>query len=56
MVAYDELLEKNKKAKLSETERLKLKQFPIQTDQFMLCKAHAAALLRWRGYDDRIKG
>ena len=50
MAAYDELLEKNKRGEASESEHLKLEQFRIEADRFMLRKAYAAALLRWRGH------
>ena len=56
MAAYDQLLEKNKHGDLTETEHLKLEQFRIEADRFMLRKAHAAALLRWRGHSAPILG
>lgn len=50
MARYDELLEINKQGSVSEAERLELARLRRETDQFMLRKAHAAALLRWRGH------
>lgn len=50
MTRYDELLEKNKHESLSEAERLELTEMRKEADLFMLRKAHAAALLRWRGH------
>ncbi|MBU0512458.1 MAG: hypothetical protein KKD28_06985 [Chloroflexi bacterium] len=50
MARYDELLEKNKQGELNETERLELTNLRIEADRFMLRKAHAAVLLRWRGH------
>jgi hypothetical protein len=47
---YDELLDKNKQDTLSEAERLELTRLRGEADLFMLRKAHAAALLRWRGH------
>jgi hypothetical protein len=35
---------------LSEAERIKLEQLRADADRLMLRKAHAAALLYWRGY------
>ncbi len=50
MVKYQELLDKNANQSITETERLELTQLRIEADRFMLRKAHAAALLRWRGH------
>jgi len=50
MARYDELLEKNKQDKMSEAEGSELNRLRSEVDQFMLRKAHAAALLRWRGH------
>jgi len=47
---YQELLDKNANDLLSEDERDELVQLRLEFDRFMLCKAHAATLLRWRGY------
>jgi hypothetical protein len=45
-----ELLEKNTDDQLTETERTELAQLRTEADRLMLRKAHAAALLRWRGH------
>jgi len=50
MERYQELLDKNANGTLSADERDELTRLRIESDRFMLCKAHAAALLRWRGY------
>lgn len=50
MARYDELLEQNKQDKMSESERSELNKLRSEADQFMLRKAHAAAVLRWRGH------
>lgn len=50
MARYDELLEKNKQARMSEVDRSELNRLRSEADRFMLRKAHAAALLRWRGH------
>ena len=50
MARHEELLEKNQAGALDETERLELGQLRTEADRFMLRKAHAAALLHWRGY------
>jgi hypothetical protein len=50
MARYDELLEKNKQDRMSDAERSELNRLRNEADQFMLRKAHAAALLRWRGH------
>lgn len=50
MARYNELLEINKQGRMSEAERLELTRLRREADQFMLRKAHAAALLRWRGH------
>ena len=49
-VRYDELLEKNAEARLNAAERDELDRLREDADRFMLRKAHAAALLRWRGH------
>jgi hypothetical protein len=43
------LLERNQAAALSEEEQQQLQELSLQADQLMLKKAHACALLRWRG-------
>jgi hypothetical protein len=50
MERYNILLEKNSNGTLSEAERLELMALRHETDLFMLRKAQAAVLLRWRGY------
>ncbi|RLC69930.1 MAG: hypothetical protein DRJ03_17940 [Chloroflexi bacterium] len=50
MERYQELLDKNADGALSAGERDALANLRIESDRFMLCKAHAAALLRWRGH------
>ena len=47
---YQALLEKNANDTLSEIERNLLQTWRADADRFMLRKAHAAALLRWRGH------
>ena len=51
MARYDMLLEGNKSGKLIENERMELARLRAEADRFMLRKAHAAVLLRWRGHD-----
>lgn len=50
MAYYQMLLDKNADNTLTETEQQELAQLRHEADRFMLRKAHAAALLRWRGY------
>jgi hypothetical protein len=45
-----ELLEKNANDQLTEAERAELTYLRTKADGLMLRKAHAAALLRWRGH------
>ncbi|MBE9225686.1 hypothetical protein IQ264_09655 [Phormidium sp. LEGE 05292] len=49
MERYDALLERNSKGTLTEAERLELMALRQEADLFMLKKAQAAVLLRWRG-------
>jgi hypothetical protein len=44
------LLEKNQQSELSETEYQELQDLGKAVDRMMLTKAHAWAILRWRGY------
>lgn len=44
------LLERNQENLLTEAERIELANLRTEADRFMLRKAQAAALLRWRGY------
>lgn len=47
---YDELLDKNRDGTVSGEELRRLAELRAESDRFMLRKAHAAALLRWRGH------
>lgn len=47
---YDTLLEGNSSGTLTEAERLELTALRQDADLFMLRKAQAAVLLRWRGH------
>jgi hypothetical protein len=47
---YDELLSRNQAGPLTNTERMELQDLRSAADRLMLRKAHAAALLRWRGH------
>jgi hypothetical protein len=49
-VRYDELLDRNAEGLLTPAERDELEHLREEADRFMLRKAHAAALLRWRGH------
>src|SRR4051812_16028299 len=49
-VRYDELLQRNAGGLLTPAERDELERLREEADRFMLRKAHAAALLRWRGH------
>ena len=50
MVRYDELLYKNANEQISPAEKMELGQLRTEADRFMLRKAQAAVILRWRGY------
>lgn len=50
MARCQELLDKNANERLTEAERHELIDLRSEADRFMLRKAHAAALLRWRGH------
>ncbi|MGI2902670.1 hypothetical protein [Tolypothrix sp. VBCCA 56010] len=50
MERYNILLEGNSNGTLTEAERLELMALRHEADLFMLRKAQAAVLLRWRGY------
>jgi hypothetical protein len=50
MERYNILLEGNSSGTLTEAERLELISLRHEADLFMLRKAHAGVLLRWRGY------
>ncbi len=50
MGRYNLLLEKNQSETLTPAEKLELQKLRQEADLFMLLKAQAAVLLRWRGY------
>ena len=50
MERYNTLLERNSSNTLTEAERLELMALRHEADGFMLRKAQAAVLLRWRGH------
>lgn len=50
LARYDELLDRNQAGGLSEAEQLELSSLRQAADAFMLLKAHAVVLLRWRGH------
>ncbi|HRQ38601.1 MAG TPA: hypothetical protein PLD25_11900 [Chloroflexota bacterium] len=50
MDRYEDLLQQNANDVLTAVERDELARLRQEADRFMLRKAHAAALLRWRGY------
>ena len=50
MRVYQELLDKNASGTISPAELQQLSALRHNADRFMLCKAQAAALLRWRGH------
>ncbi|MEM9485521.1 MAG: hypothetical protein AAGA83_17740 [Cyanobacteria bacterium P01_F01_bin.116] len=50
MARYDELLDRNSDGTLADTEQLELLNLRKESERFMLCKSHAASILRWRGY------
>jgi hypothetical protein len=47
---YQDLLDKNREGTISDAERQELRDLRAESDLFMLRKAHAAALLKWRGH------
>ncbi len=49
MERYYQLLKKNQEEELTSDEYLELENFRYEADLFMLKKAQAAVLLRWRG-------
>ena len=49
MNRYDTLLQLNKTDNMTEAERLELLNLRKESERFMLRKAHAAAILKWRG-------
>jgi hypothetical protein len=50
MKTYQELLDKHANSTISEVEAHTLHTLRTEADRFMIRKAHAAALLRWRGH------
>jgi hypothetical protein len=50
MARYDDLLNRNQNQILTESEHVELMALRAEADRFMLRKAQAAALLRWRGH------
>ncbi len=48
--SYQNLLDKKREGTISDAERQTLRDLRAESDLFMLRKAHAAALLRWRGH------
>ncbi|MBD2197705.1 MULTISPECIES: hypothetical protein [Calothrix] len=50
MERYNYLLERNSNGNITEAEQLELIELRHKADSFMLCKAQAAVLLRWRGH------
>jgi hypothetical protein len=50
MTRYEALLQKNQDHTLSDTERAELTTLRVEGDRFMLRKAQAAAIQRWRSH------
>lgn len=50
MVRYQILLDKNANTSLTPAEKIELDELSTTFDRAMLCKAQAAALLKWRGH------
>lgn len=50
MTIYQDLLAKNAAGTISAQECQTLRQLRTEADRFMLCKAQAIALLKWRGH------
>jgi hypothetical protein len=50
MTRYEALSQKNQDHTLPDTERTELTALRVKCDRFMLRKARAAAILRWRGH------
>ena len=53
---YQDLLDKNAEGDLNASERAELANLRTKADRFALRKAHAAALLRWRGRPAPLPG
>ncbi|MDM8537605.1 hypothetical protein QUF70_12680 [Desulfobacterales bacterium HSG17] len=47
---YQDLLDKNSNETISNSEQNELNKLRGESDRFMICKAHAVALLQWRGH------
>ena len=47
---YQDLLDKNREGTISDAGRQELQDLRAESDLLMLRKAHAAALLQWRGH------
>ncbi len=47
---YDRLLEKNSAGTIAAVEREQLRELRSESERLMLRKAHAYALLKWRGH------
>lgn len=50
MRQYQQLLNKNSNGTISDNERYTLSKLRTESDRFMLRRAHAVAILRWRGH------
>jgi len=50
MRPYQVLLDRNANVTLTHTERRELEALRLEADRFLLRKAHAAAILKWRGH------
>jgi hypothetical protein len=50
MEQYNFLLARNSSCNITDAERLELIKLRHEADRFMLCKAQASVLLRWRGH------
>jgi hypothetical protein len=50
MTRHDELLDQSQERVLSEAEQLELLSLRQKTEQFILRKAHAVSVLKWRGH------
>ncbi len=49
-VRYQALLDRNRNGTISDAEAAELAELRTESDRLMIRKAHAAALLRWRGH------
>jgi predicted transcriptional regulator len=55
MVRHGELLEQSVAGALGDAEHSELEMLRHEADRFMLIKAHATVLLRWRGHDVPVR-